>query len=330
MLADMIRAALLALALQVPSGPPPSFTSFMPPVVLADPAPLGGVRVQGEGVVGNWWVPPAAAGRRPAVLVLGGSEGGLGPGAAREAQALAREGYAVLQLAYFGAPGQPKVLKLIPLETFDRGLAWLRARPEVDARRVAVVGTSKGAEAALLIASADPGVRAVVAASPSSVVWSGIDMSDFTPASSWSRGGAPRSFLRFGSPDPAAAQGLRYVSEGYRLGMEALPATPDAAIPLERTHAAVMLVCGGADALWPSCPMAEALKARLTANEFVRRVELLRYPDAGHAVFGPPVEPSAPGYAGLGALGGAPEANDAARREDWPKALAFLRRELGG
>ena len=298
----------------------------MPPIVLTAPG-VGGVRVEAGGVIGNFYA-GAGAGRRPAVLLLGGSEGGLGAGAERQARLLSEHGFAVLQLAYFGGPGQPKVLKLVPLETFDRGLAWLRARPEVDPAKIAVVGTSKGAEAALLIASRDAGVRAVIAASPSSVVWSGIDMSDFTPASSWSLGGAPLAFLRFGTPDPKKAQGLNYISEGYRLGLEGLAKEPAAAIPLERSHAAVMLVCGEADTLWPSCPMARAVEARLKAKPFAQPVALLSYPQAGHAVFGPPVPADSPAFQTLGGLGGTPAGNGAAREADWPAALAFLDRAL--
>ena len=68
--------------------------------------------------------------------MLGGSEGGLGAGAARVARAIAEHGYAVLQLAYFGAPGLPKQLQLIPLEYFKTAIDWLAAQPGVDPRRM--------------------------------------------------------------------------------------------------------------------------------------------------------------------------------------------------
>jgi dienelactone hydrolase len=52
---------------------------------------------------------------------------------------------------------------------------------------------------------------------------------------------------------------------------------------------------------------------------------LLAYPEAGHAVFGPPVAPGDAFYPDLDASGGTAEANDAARAAAWPRALAFLR-----
>ncbi len=293
----------------------------MPPIVLSEPG-TGGVRVNAEGVFGNFY-PAVGKARAPGVLLLGGSEGGLGPGAVRQAQALSRHGIAVLQLAYFGAPGTPKALVHVPLETFDRGLAWLASRPEVDGRRLAVMGTSKGAEAALLVAADHPELKAVVAAAPSAAVWLGIDFSSREMNSSWSRSGQDLPFLRLGTP-PADTAGPAYVFTGYRLGLETLTQHPEAAIPVARIRAAVLLICGEADTLWPSCPMARSVEEKLGKAHPNTKVQALSFADAGHGVFGPPVDPAAPGYASLGAVGGTPEANNAARRQDWPEAPAFL------
>jgi len=47
-------------------------------------------------------------------------------------------------------------------EDLDAAVAWVRERPNVDADRVTLVGHSVGAGAALLVASRDPGIAAVV------------------------------------------------------------------------------------------------------------------------------------------------------------------------
>ena len=326
--ATMLLPLLVASLIQASPPPPVSPVPFsMPPVAVSEPG-LGGERVDVAGVFGNFYRAHGKT-RAPGVLLLGGSEGGLGPGAVREAQALAEHGFAVLQLAYFGAPATPKALVHVPLETFDRGLAWLAARKDVDGRRLAVMGTSKGAEAALLIAAAHPELKAVVAASPSAVVWPGIDFSSREMNSSWSRGGQDLAFIRYGTP-PAGTPGLRYIFTGYKIGFDTLPQHPEAAIPVERIRASVRLICGEADTLWPSCPMARAARDKMIAARPRADVTVLSFADAGHAVFGPPVDPSAPGFAGLGSVGGSPEANNAARREDWPEMLAFLDAKLGG
>src|SRR5215208_4942711 len=100
------------------------------------------------------WFEPAHASHRPAILLVGGSAGGLPD--PYLAGLLATHGYPVLSLAYFGAPGLPPELTRIPLEYFERPLRWLRARPEVDPRRIVAIGISRGAEAALLLASTYP------------------------------------------------------------------------------------------------------------------------------------------------------------------------------
>ncbi len=140
------------------------FNPFAPEIAMGDPLPTGR-RVTDDGIVANYF-PGTGTGKRPGILFLGGSEGGLSSGVTRMAKDLQSRGYSVLHVSYFGAPGQPPILSLIPLETFDRALAWLKAQPDVDPARIAVVGGSKGAEAALIVAARHPELRAVVAGMP--------------------------------------------------------------------------------------------------------------------------------------------------------------------
>ena len=143
------------------------------PAKIYDPGPTG-QRVTDDGLFANYF-PAAGTGRRPGILLLGGSEGGLARDLLLQAVLLQREGYNVLHVAYHNAPGKPASLSNVPLEEFRRGLDWLKARPEVDPAALGVVGYSKGAEAALLIATRYPGIEAIVAGMPSSVAWDGLD-----------------------------------------------------------------------------------------------------------------------------------------------------------
>jgi dienelactone hydrolase len=312
MLSFVMSGALVGAAVAQPMQ--------IPKPVLTDPAP-DGVRIDQSGVIGNYFGAPQA-GRRPGVILLGGSEGGLGPGAVRQAKLLAQEGFDVLQLAYFGAPGQPAALANVPVETFSRGLAWLRARPEVEPDKIGLVGSSKGAEAALLFASRDPEVKAVVVGMPSSVVWPGITYTA-DPQPSWTSGGQTVGFLPYAVEKPFS------IYNAYNKGLAALPQHPDAAIEVEHINGPILLICGKADTLWPSCPMSEQIVARLKSRGFKYDVKLLAYDDAGHGLFGPPVPPSNPAYPPLGSLGGSPAGNNTARQDDWPKSVAFLHVALG-
>lgn len=302
------------------------FDPTSPKVEMTDPLP-GGVRIEEDGIIANYF-PPAGDGAHPGVLLLGGSEGGLSAGAARMAAALQGEGYAVLQLAYFRAPGQQERLELIPLERFDKAIDWLAARPEVAPGSLAIVGGSKGAEAALIVSSRRPDLRAVIAGMPSSVAWAGIDLNIARmivnpPGSSWSLGGAPYPHLPYGRPERPGGE----IIDLYRAGLADLAEHEDAIIRVENIKATVLLICGEKDALWPSCEMASQIEAR-AREKGGPAVEVLSYPDAGHAVFGVAVEEGDPRFANLARLGGTPAGNNAARRESWPRILDHLNRAL--
>ena len=294
---------------------------WVPPVEVADPGPTGR-RVTANGLFANYF-PGKGEGKRPGILLLGGSEGGLGVATLRQAQALAAQGYSVLQLSYFRVSDKTEKLELIPLELFGRGLDWLRAQPEVAADRIAVMGGSKGGEAALLVASRHPELKAVVAGMPSSVAWAGFSWATFgSSVSSWSEGGKPVPFLPYGPF--VYGEGVLSV---YRGGLAGLAAHPDAVIPIERTTAPVLLICGEKDTLWPSCPMARQVEAR--AKQFGHpAVAVLAYADAGHGVLGRPRYPGDPKFGDLGSLGGSPAGNNAARIDSDPKIAAFLKAAL--
>ncbi|HEV2594601.1 MAG TPA: hypothetical protein VGU01_05310 [Sphingomicrobium sp.] len=100
---SMDRRTLLA-ALAIPGTPK---------LVRAD---TGGTSIvpPSMGLVGALHLPPDRA-RAPALLVLGGSEGGHAT-AYRQAQLLAGHGFAAFALAYFGEAGLPSTLENIPLE----------------------------------------------------------------------------------------------------------------------------------------------------------------------------------------------------------------------
>jgi dienelactone hydrolase len=276
----------------------------------------------GPGMVGMYFAPPS--GRGQVLLVLGGSEGGL-QGSGPLARKLAEHGFGALALSYFGGPGQPQALENIPLETLEAGVDWVRSRPGLGARPLAVVGVSKGGEAALLLASRDPRLCAVVAGVPSSVVWAGIDMAHpMVPVtvSSWSQGGKSLPFV------PYAEGPFRGVRDLYERSL--VKAAPEAAIPVEKIKGPILLISGKSDQLWPSTPMSETVMARLEAKHFAYAHSHLAYDNAGHAAFGPPLAADSPNMSRLASLGGTAAGNQAARADNWPKTLAFLDQAFAG
>lgn len=330
---------LLALLLLAGAG----FVMFLnaPP----KPAPIvdagaTGRRVTENGLFANYF-PAPGPGKKPAILLLGGSEGGLGEAVRREALLLQAAGFNVLHLGYFNLPGKNGYLAKVPLEEFYRGIEWLKGQPEVDADAIGLVGYSKGAEAGLLVASRRHDVKAVVAGMPSSVAWDGMSMRSyiFGGVSSWTEGGKRVPSLPYGSGEGKEELLPRFVN-----GLNHLDAHPDTVIPVERFAGQLLLICGERDTLWPSCLMARQIEARakrgrpLSGRETDGRtparegpdVTLLVYPDAGHGVMGAPSPASDPALRKWSALGGTPEANAAARADGWPRIVAFLNGALRG
>ncbi|HTU09832.1 MAG TPA: acyl-CoA thioester hydrolase/BAAT C-terminal domain-containing protein [Allosphingosinicella sp.] len=314
--AGLSLAAATAAAAQAQQAVP---RQPAPQCAVADTATTA-EEVRANGLVAQY-IRPNRPGRHPALLILGGSEGGT-EGVRRLAAPFAAQGYAVLALTYFGAEGVPQNLDQIPLEYFATGLAWLAARAEVDPARLGVYGISKGGEAALLVASRNPRVRATVAGVPSNVTWQGIIRPAWDNRSSWSEGGRPLPHLAYDF-----SRGFTSIYALYEGALANLAQHRDAEIPVERINGAVLLISGRADRLWPSSAMSDAVVARLRAHDFRFPVQHLAFDDAGHAASSPP----ALGASSQGPdsfVGGTVEGNARARAESWRATLCFLRDAL--
>ena len=292
----------------------------VPPVPDAPPGETGR-RITEEGLLANYF---PARNKGPALLLLGGSVGGLSPEMNNIAKALQKEGFSALHLSYFRAPGQNARLELIPLEYFAAALAWLRKQPEVDPTRLGIIGGSKGAEAALLVAVRHPELKAVIASLPSSVVWPGVVREETSApiGSSWSEQGRPIPHL---PKSPYDARKGNTMAEDFAASLKALPHHPEAVIPVEKIASPLLLICGEADQIWPSCPMAKQIQQRLREHDRPGAI-LLVYKDAGHLAFGMPMPLDDPR---LATSGGSAKGSNAARSDSWEKATTFLKSTLG-
>ena len=198
-----------------------------------------------DGLYGRFYATGRAT-RRPALVVLGGSDGGVPD---LIAELLASHGYPSLALAYFGAPGLPRRLERVPLEYFARGLRWLRGQPGVDPRRTVVYGISRGAEAALLVASTFPRLaHGAIAMVPSYEVIG----TQYGDAPAWTRRG----------------RGLT----AYRI------------IPVERITGPVLTAGAGEDAVWNSAGSVRQIELRLREHHFRFAHPHLVFAHAGHDV----------------------------------------------
>ncbi len=266
------------------------------------------VRLTGQ-LHGTLFLPPGRE-RHPAVLVLGGSEGGA---PTRRAAWLASHGYVSLALAYFHYENLPESLQSIPLEYFGQAIGFLLQRQEVLPEQLAVVGTSRGGELALQLGSMYPQLHSIVAYVPSNVRGQGCCGRGVGPAWTWK--GQPLSYVRQGEGEIRAFD-------------------QHALIEVERTHGSILLISGQDDDIWPSYSMADSVMHRLRQSRFSYRFEHFTYAHAGHRAGAPALTPTWTGeiehpISGRRTrYGGTPEGNAASTLDADPKVLAFLQQSL--
>jgi dienelactone hydrolase len=309
--------------------------TLLPPNVARTPVRNGRLR-------GTLFTPTQVA-SPPAVIVLGGSDGG--DLYTFVAAMLAGHGMVAMSVAYFGHDDLPPSLIEIPIEYFAEAVDWIGSRPDIGASGVGVLGFSRGAEAALITGSTRPEVRAVVALVPGTLTGGGISGSDFTAMarSAWTRHGSPLPLLppawdpvSMKEAQEAFATGKPLASRaGILRSLESAGARVDeVAIRVEETRGAILLMSGEDDQLWPSSRFAEIAEQRLRAANFPYPFEHRRYANAGHFACLPPNLPAATATARhplvpmLFAFGGTPRGNAAASADVWPRIVSFLHQHL--
>jgi dienelactone hydrolase len=292
--------------------------------------------VRESGLVGTLYCPPGDD-QVPGVLLLGGSEGGMHED---DAALLAGHGFAVMALAYAGLPGLPATLQDVPLEYFGAGLDHLAGHGRVRADRLAVVGGSKGGEAALLVAATYPQVRAAISVVGNSLVTTGISQSIVdgsfleilrTPVPNWTYQGRALPYLpTVVTPELEAGVAAGEPVE-LRLAFEPMielaERRPETAIPVERIRGAVLLI-SGADDRFGGPAFHDIAAKRLAAHGHPYPWRHIVYEGAGHGIAAAPFAPTTqnllPGPGVVFQAGGTPAATARARAGAWREVRRFL------
>ena len=281
----------------------------------------------GERFPGAFVVRPRGDEPLPAIIVLGGSEGG-DSGARAMAPLFAARGYLAVGYPYYSpaygdqpqaVPGLPRAFANIPVDRLADVRDALRARGDVQMDRIGLYGVSKGAEYALAAASRIDGFAAVAAIVPSDVIWEGWGLGTQPgQSSSFSWRGEPIAFV----PYLDMGRVFRPPTDGKRVAMrephaEGRLANPEAVAParihVEDIAAPVFLLGGGKDQIWDSGVMAANIaKTRADAG---RVTETLVFAEAGHAISGPPQNPTR-------------HENARAKAAGWPALNEFFTRYL--
>jgi dienelactone hydrolase len=242
------------------------------------------IPVRSNGVVGTLVVPDTTR-AHPGVLRIGGGEGGISVG---DAETIASEGYAVLAIAYFGMEELPADLEEVPLEYFGKAIAWMKASPNIDGSRLAVVGISRGSTVALLLPTLYIDFDAVVAIAPSHVTWQShyLDWDRYAEKSSHTWRGKPIPFVPYDFSSEAALEGCNDETAAcvkmYEYSLQQHDRVRDALIPVEQIRAPILLLSGEADSMWPSSKMAALIMQRLNQHSFPYEHRSIAFENAGH------------------------------------------------
>jgi len=266
----------------------------------------------------------------PVIITLGGAEGGLSF-TQEEADSMVKEGFIIMRFGYFkySKSTMKQTLNEIRIEKVIEAIEWLKKNPSVDSTRIALLGISKGAELALLVASKTNSVKAVAAHVPSHVVWYGMGKWKGLNKSSWTYQGEPIAFLPYAKPK--SGWFTKRIAEFYEAGIESYPdKIPPATIPVENISGPIFLSSGGRDDIWPSAFMAYEIEKRLQTKGFPFEIRHLHFAEAGHGIFGLlPAQNDEKSMNSLASGGGIPIDNYNARKQTWIETFAFFKKAFG-
>ncbi|SFD45843.1 acyl-CoA thioesterase/bile acid-CoA:amino acid N-acyltransferase family protein [Clostridium uliginosum] len=258
---------------------------------------------------------------KPGIIVLSGSEGGMEK-AQITAGLLASHGYSALALCYFGLESLPSSLEKIPLEYIENAIKWMGKEQTVLSDKICIYGRSKGGELALLAASIFKQIKGVIANTPSSIVWQGLNESNRpSKYSSWSYKGKEIPYLKFNS-----LAAFKYIikkkfrqsaqiSDIYRSSVNSIKAS-ECTIAVEKINGPILLISGEKDEFWSSKIFCENIIKRLDEFKFKNKREHHDYRGSGHFITLP--------YQGLREEQNNPEAIIKANEDSWNKAMQFL------
>jgi len=283
------------------------------------------IELRENGLIGDLYIPQSQE-PLPVVIVLTGSNGGIPSGLAA---LFASNDIAAFALAYSGVGDLPPIVENVPLEYFERAFEWLQHHPRLNGK-IALHGTSRGAELALLLGARYPEViDRIVAVAPSSVVLS---------RNSWIYKNEPvlpaaPFFIDVNYDYHDNFFAIRENAHSIRIHRErGIFLENDrfdaASIPVEKIQCPILLISGGDDQLGPCTFYAKHILKRL--DEFHSKIERIHldYPEAGHFI-SIPYLPRQCDFFENGSwytVGGAPLADELASRDSWMRTLEFLKK----
>lgn len=219
---------------------------------------------------------------QPLLVGLGGAEGGNAWSSdywKTTRDAFISRGYAFVAIGYFGAKGTPALLNNINIDAVHDAISKAASHEQVNKKAIAIIGGSRGADLALLIASYYPDIKAVVGIVPSHVVFPGNTPELNNAAFSFAKKALP--FV------PVTESAIPFlIKRDLRAAFETMLkdslAAEKARIPVERIQGAVLLLSATEDEICPSTPMSEKMMDKWKESRFAYPYSHIAMP-GGHS-----------------------------------------------
>lgn len=211
--------------------------------------------------------------KQPLVVGLGGSEGGNAWSSdywKKTRDQFIEKGYAFLAIGYFGAKGTPDTLHKIAIEDIYNAIKAATKNPQINKKKIAIVGGSRGADLALLLGSYYKDINCVVAIVASNVTFPG-NTNHFS-TSTWTYQNKELPFV------PLNEESIPFLmNRDLRGAFEAMlkdtVAQEKALIKVENINGPILMLSATKDEICPSTPMAEKMIARLKRKNFKYKYE---------------------------------------------------------
>lgn len=206
--------------------------------------------------------------KQPLVVGLGGSEGGNAWTSGywkKTRDQFLDKGYAFLALGYFGNKNTPEILDKIEIEDIHNAILEASKTEKIDKNKIAIIGGSRGADLALLVASYYNDINCVVGLVSSHAVFPG-HTKEFNSAC-WTYQGKELPFI------PVNKEAIPYLMKRDLLGtfnamLQDKDAEEKSLIKVENIKAPILLLSATRDEVCPSKSMAEKIISRLKAFNF--------------------------------------------------------------
>ncbi|MBE16995.1 MAG: acyl-CoA thioester hydrolase/BAAT C-terminal domain-containing protein [Dokdonia sp.] len=199
---------------------------------------------------------------------------------------VAQRGMVGLSLPYLGKKELPILPEEIDLVYFENAITWLREQPEVNPDKIVVMGASRNAELALILATSfTETVSGVIAYAPSSVSWSNtvLPYNSNKIKASWTYKGSDIAYVPMDKIAANAQGDIDFLSY-WRSGLAKKDFVEKASIKVENIKGPILLFSGKDDLVWPSSEMANSIENRLEEEQFEYDFENIKYDEAGHLI----------------------------------------------